>query len=329
MQRPESDSSPRKGTSLIPAYVFGGIGLLLLSYGLYQSTRRTIVLLSWPEAQATVISSSIESQGNQHRARIRVRFFAGSETIETEAEHDYEGKGYAWIAEAVALHAKGSQAFVRYNERHPETAMLDPRFGFRTFGVPLLSLAAGLVFAGVGRLALRSAKLTVASLTAESEGERQRAARSEYFGVGVFVLVIGVAFVVGALAMLPSRLEARRWPVVESKFDHGDVTSSSSTGSKRSRTVYAPRLYVRYVYERKEYMSTIPLRKSSGRRESMGKLVAAIPKGEIYRIRINPEHPHRIEREDAWPLLLPGVFLFAGLVVAGVAILVIRSAPRP
>ena len=45
MQRPESDSSPRKGTSLIPAYVFGGIGLLLLSYGLYQSTRRTIVLV--------------------------------------------------------------------------------------------------------------------------------------------------------------------------------------------------------------------------------------------------------------------------------------------
>jgi hypothetical protein len=156
---------------------------------------------------------------------------------------------------------------------------------------------------------------------------RRRAARLEYLGVGGFVLAIGVAFLVAALAMLPSRLEARRWPVVEARFDHGDVVSESVKVGKRGGTVYVPRAFLTYVYERKEYMSTLELRKSSSSREKMEGFVASIPKGEIHRIRVDPGHPHRVEREDAWPLLLPGVFFLAGLVVAGGAILVIRSAP--
>lgn len=327
LRRPESVPNLPKGTSLIPAYVFGGIGLLLFSYGLYQATRRTVVLLTWPEARAVVTSSTIEKTGQKFRARIRVRFLSGSETIETEVEHDYQGKAYAWIAEAVARHSTGSDATVRYDRRRPETALLDPRFGLRTFGVPLLSAFAGLVFGGVGLLALRTARQHRSSLTDGPEDARRRAARLEFLGVGGFVLAIGAACVVAALAMLPSRLEARRWPVVEARFDHGDVVSASVKAGKRGGTVYVPRIFLTYVYDRKEYVSTIELRRSSSSREKMERLVASIPKGEIHRVRVDPGHPHRVEREDAWPLLLPGVFLLVGLVVAGGAILVIRSAP--
>ena len=310
--------------------MFGGIGLLLFSFGLVQSTRRAVVLLTWPEAHAVVTASSIEKSGQNHRARLQVRFLANSETIETEVEHDFEGKAYAWIAEAAARHPKGSETVVRYDPRHPETAQLDPRFGLRTFGVSLLSAFAGLVFGGVGLLAFRSAKQHASSLMADSVHGRQQAARLEFLGVGGFVLVIGVACVVAALAILPSRLEARRWPVVEARFDHGDVVSGHVKAGKRGGTVYVPRLYLTYAVDRKEYVSTIRLRTSSGSREKMEKLVATLPKGQIYRIRVDPEHPHRVEPEDAWPLLLPGVFLFAGLVVTGASVLVIRSAPgRP
>lgn len=310
--------------------MFGGIGLFLLSFGLVQATRRAVVLLTWPEARAVVTASQVEKAGQKHRARIRVRFLAKSETIETEAGHDYEGKAYAWIAEAVARHPRGSETVVRYDRSHPETARLDPRFDLRTFGVPLLSAFAGLVFGGVGLLAFRSAKQHASSLMADSEHDRQRAARLEFLGVGGFVLAIGVACVVAALAVLPSRLEARRWPVVEAMFDHGDIVSEDVQVGKRGGTVYVPRLYLTYVVDREEYVSTIRLRTSSGNREKIEKLVATIPKGQIYRIRVDPGHPHRVEPEDAWPLLLPGILLFAGLVVTGASILVIRSAPgRP
>ncbi|MBK9091098.1 MAG: DUF3592 domain-containing protein [Holophagales bacterium] len=310
--------------------MFGGIGLLLFSYGLVHSTRRAVVLLTWPEARTVVTASQVEKAGQKHRARLEVRFLANSETIETESGHDYEGKAYAWIAEAVARHPRGSETVVRYDRSHPETALLDRRFDLRTFGVPLLSAFAGLVFGGVGLLAFRSANLHASSLMADSEHGRQRAARLEFLGVGGFVLAIGVACVVAALAVLPSRLEARRWPVVEARFDHGDVVSENVQVGKRGGTVYVPRLFLTYVVDRKEYVSTIRLRTSSGHREKTERLVAKIPKGQIYRIRVDPGRPHRVEAEDAWPLLLPGVLFFAGLVVAGASILVIRSTPvRP
>lgn len=327
LRRVEPDPSVQKRTALIPAYVFGGVGVLLLSYGLYQSTRRTVVLLTWPEARAEVVESSIEKRGEKHRARIRVRFLAMSETIEAEVEHDLEGQAYSRIAEGVARHAKGSRTVVRYDRRHPETALLEPGFHLRTFGIPLLSVTLGLLFGGVGLLAHRSATQRRSSLTAPSEDARQRAARLEFLGVGGFVLAIGVACVVAALAMLPSRLESRHWPVVDARFDHGDVVSADVSVGKRRGTVYVPRLFLTYAFEGKEYTSTISPRTSSSRRETMVQLVAGIPKGEIHRIRVNPGHPHRVEREDAWTLLLPGVFLIAGLVVAGGALLVIRSAP--
>lgn len=296
-----------------------------LLFGFFLIADRAVVVLSWPEAEAVVTDSRIETRGSQHAARIRVRFESPEGPVETEPLHDYRSGTYAWIAETLERFPTGGEAAIRYDPDDPQRARLEAGLNLGTFGLGLLLASAGVVFGGVGALAFRSARLSREAAGAASREAAARAERSEVRTVAFFVLTIGVVMALSGAALLPSAILVRSWPMVTARVERGDVYSrtSSGTGKAGSVTYYVARLYVAYEHEGRAYVATIDAGSSRERRQAE-RLVASIPRGDPRSIRVNPQRPHRIKPLGSWPLVLPMAFLVSGLMVSAVALWLLR-----
>src|ERR1043166_3848728 len=90
-----------RGTSRWPGFVFTGLGLTMFAIGLGLCVDRVVVLYAWPEIEARVVESRIETVGSQHSAIVRVEFDYRGRKIETLPASDYRSDRYGWIAEAV------------------------------------------------------------------------------------------------------------------------------------------------------------------------------------------------------------------------------------
>jgi hypothetical protein len=131
---------------------------------------------------------------------------------------------------------------------------------------------------------------------------------------------------VGGAAVLPAALETRTWPVVAARVERGDVYSRTSSGSgkhSRSVTSHVARLYLAYEHEGRSFVSTLDAGSSQDRQKTET-LLAAIPKGELRSVRVNPRRPHRIQSLGAWPLVLPAVFIVAGSSISAIALGLLR-----
>ncbi|MBL9189893.1 MAG: DUF3592 domain-containing protein [Opitutaceae bacterium] len=316
------------GAARWPGLIFGGIGLIAFAAGLGLCVDRLVIFVSWPEAEARVIESRIEPIGSQHRAIIRVEFELRGARIEAEPASDYRSSRHGWIAEAVERHPVGGPAQVRHHWDDPRRTRLDVGLNFTTFGLPLLLVGLGLVFSGVGALASHSARIEAAGRSAHSRADAVQLARGQYLGVGIFVGVIGLAMTVAGAVLAGPAWAARQWPVVTARVERTEILTRSTSGGKHSpSTFYVGRLFVSYEAAGKTRPGVLTLRNSSTDRVKVERLLAGIPAGSPRDIRVDPADPHRIESVDSWPLLLPGVFLFAGVAVTGVAALVLRSRP--
>lgn len=317
----ENDTPARRppGTSLVPAIVFGAIGVPFAAWAFWLLAERLVIALRWPEARATVTDSKVETRGSQYAARIRVRFETPGGVVETEVAHDHRFGGHATIAEAVELYPKGSEAGVRYAPLDPRRARLEAGFNLETFGLPLVLVAAAASFGGIGLLAFQSARLQRAG------AERQGLALTARF-----VWAVGVAFLVCGFAMLPGALERRRWPRVTATVDRVDVYARSDTGpgKHRSRTTrYVVREHLAYQHAGRMYFSPLLAGSHRSRQDAL-RIANGVPRGAPREIRADPNHPHRIDRVDSWPLALPGIFFGTGLLVWWIARLLLRRYAR-
>lgn len=317
------------GASRWPGIIFGGIGLVGFAAGLGLTVERMVIFFAWPEIEARVIESRVEPIGSQHRAIIRVEFEFGAQKIESEPASDYRSSNFGWIAEVVDRYPVGGAAPVNHHWSDPTRTRLDVGFNFNTFGLPLLLVGAGLLFWGVGALATRSARLAGREASAGGGVEAARLARAQYLGVAAFVGVIGVASAGAGAALLRPALVKLQWPVITAQVERTDIVTRSTFADKHgSTTFYIGRLFVGYEVGGRAHRSVITLRKSSSDRAAIERLLAGISVGSPREVRIDPENPYQIAPVDSWPLMLPGVFLFVGVVLSGVAVLVLRSTPK-
>jgi hypothetical protein len=262
-------------------------------------------------------------------ALIRVEFDLPNRKVTTRPDSDYRSGKYGWIAETVDRFPVGGPAPVRYNPRDPQKTRLEVGLNFNTIGTPLLLIGGGLVFWGVGVLAARSARLERGEANARNRAEAARLARSQSRGVAAFVGVIGLASLGAGAVLLRPALAVREWPVVTARVERTDIFTRSTSRDRHgsATTFYVGRVYVAYVFGGKSYQTAYPLRNASSDRAKTVRVLAAIRPSDPRDVRVDPGNPYQAVPVDSWPLLLPGVFLFAGLVVTGVAVLVLRSAP--
>lgn len=318
-----------RGASRWAGLVFGGLGFVMFVWGLGMIADRLVVFHTWPEIEARVIESRIETKGSQHSALIRVEYDLPNRKITTRPDSDYRSGKYGWIAETVDRFPVGGTAPVRYNPRDPQKARLEVGVNFNTLGLPLLLVGIGLVFWGVGALATRSARLARGEANARNRAEAARLARNQYRGVAGFVGVIGLASLGAGMALLRPALAGREWPVVTARVERTDIFTRSTRAEKHSSTTfYVGRVFVAYEFGGKSYQTAYPLRNASSDRAKTERVLAAIRPGDPRDVRVDPGNPYQAVPVDYWPLVLPGVFLLAGLVVTGVAVLVLRSAPQ-
>ena len=317
-----------QGPSHWPGLVFGGLGIVMFAIGLGLSVARLVVLFTWTEVEARVIESRIVTSGSQHTAHIRVEFELPGRKIVTLPDSDYRSGKYGWIAETVDRYPVGGTAPVRHHPRDPQRTRLEVGYNFSTFGIPLLLIGVGLTFWGVGRLADRSARLERGESNARSREEAARLAGAQYLGVAGFVGVIGLISLGAGAVLLQPALATRLWPVVTARVERADIFTRSTFAEKHSSaTFHVGRVYLKYEFGGRAYKSAIILRDSSTDRAKIERLVAAILPGDPREVWVNPEDPYQIVTVGSWPLVLPCVFLFAGLVITGVAVLVLRSVP--
>lgn len=113
------------------------------------------------------------------------------------------------------------------------------------------------------------------------------------------------------------------------RVDRTDIFTRSSFSTKnRSTTFYVGRAYVEYEFSGRAHRSVITLRNSSSDRATVEQLLARIRVGDSRVVRVDPDDPYRILPVDAWPLVLPAVFLGTGAVMMSSAVLVWRPAPQ-
>lgn len=314
-----------------PGLVFGLLGLIGFAIGASLGLQRLVILGSWQEASARIVTSEVETMGSQYRARLVVEFEFEGRMVRSQPAHDYRGGKHGWIAEAVGRYPVGSSTVVRRNPRLPTQTRLEVGWNFATFGFPAILIAAGLAFGGVGALADRSARLEAREAGTGDRQEAQSLARAQYLGVAGFVGVLALAMLAaGAMLALPA-WERRQWPIVEASVERSDIyIRVSSGGGKRHTTIttHVGRLFVRYEFDGRTYESVAEAGKSSDRDEVVA-LLATIRAGTPWPVRVNPKNPHETTAVRAWPLLLPGIFMLVGLVVAGITVLLIRAMPRP
>lgn len=326
---PTSGRAGSQGGARWAGLVFGGLGFGMFVIGLGMGVDRLVVLHTWPEVEAQVIESRIVTSGSQHSAYIRVEFDLPGRKISTVPDSDYRSSNYGWIAEAVDRFPTGGKAPVRHHPRDPQKARLEVGYNFNTFGISLLLIGTGLMFWGVGVLAARSARLERAEANARNRAEADRLERGQYLGVAGFVGVIGLASLGVGVALLQPALATRQWPVVIARVEGTDIfTRSTRTDRHSLSTFYVGRVYVAYVFGGRSHRSAIILRNSSTNRAKTERLLASIKPGDPREVRVDSANPYQIVPVDSWPLVLPGVFLLVGLVVTGVAVLVLRSAPK-
>lgn len=331
------EASPRpepgrgaKGAGRWPGFVFGGIGIIMLAAGCGLVVQRLVILQTWPETEAIVVASQVETAGSQYIARIRVVIERPDGPVESEPASDYRSSRHGWIAATVERHPVGGTIVVRRHPRDPRRTRLDAGWNFNTFGLPLLLAGAGAVFAGVGALADRSERLQRQGDRARTREESRRIDRAQYLGVAAFIGLIGLAMSVAALALARPAWEQRGWPVIIAQVERSDIFQRSSGVTHKGRTpatFHVGRLYLAYEIAGRPYETALLLRGSSQDKAKIERRLAAIPPGTSWPIRVDPGDPHNTAAADAWPLVLPAVFLVVGLVLLGVTGLIVRSAP--
>jgi hypothetical protein len=327
---PSGDSRGSRRLARWPGLIFGGLGFAMFAGGAALLVERLVVLQTWKEADARVTVSQVEESGSQLVARILVEFDAGGRRVVTEPASDYRSSNYGWIARTVDRLPVGADVSVRYNPDDPTKARLEVGLNFNTIGTPLLLGGAGLVFWGVGALALRAARLEAAGGKSRDPAELRRLDRARYLGMAAFIGVIGFSFLFAAAVTLEPAIEKRRWPAVDARVERTDIFTRSSSYShkRRAETFYVGRVFLAYKHGGRSWNSAIDLPGSSTDRETIEEILAGFRPGDAYPVRLNPANPHELSDIDAWPLILPLVFGSAGLVLVGVALLLVRSAPR-
>lgn len=313
-----------------PGIVFGGIGFVMFAVGLGLLVDRLVIYYTWPEIEARVVESRVEPKGSQHSAIIRVQFEVGGRAITSEPASDFRSNNYGWVAEAVDRHPVGGTTTVRHHPREPQRTRLDVGFNFNTFGTALLLIPIGLLFKGVGFLADRHAQLERAESSAATEAEKASLKRGQYLGMAVFIGIIALVFLGPGIFLLRPALDERGWPTIAGTVEKTDIFTRTSNSRKHGPTTfYVGRVYVSYAFGERTYHSALDLSDSSTDRAKVERRLEGIKPGGLWNVRVNPADPYTIKSTDSWPLLLPGVFLFVGLVVGFVTWLIVRSAPRP
>ena len=186
-------SGPR--LSRAGAYPVAAIGLLLFGAGVQIFVSRTFALATWTRADAVVTASGVQPIGaNRYDAHIRVRFEAGGRTVETEVEHDYRRSHRGWVADAAQRHAPGTSVAVLYAPCDPRRARLAAG-GLTTFGISLLLIAFGSLFASVGWLALRDVDRAEEEVGTTEHGRGPAADRTRTVLTGGYLLASGLGTV--------------------------------------------------------------------------------------------------------------------------------------
>jgi hypothetical protein len=291
------------------AFLVVGIGLLagaVVAYDLTVRRPRT-----WPQADATVVSSRVVNpkNPNQYTAEIVFRVEEPSAVRDVTIIPSWSTSAYDMARAQVERYPAGARVRVHVNPRNPNDLRYDLDTSWLTLFLPGLLGVLGLVFTAVGLLAERFDRATAAR-----PAQAFQLASGVFLVVGTTVLAIGVFLLQGDIAML------RDWPEVSATVLKSRVVTSTSTGRRRSPSpLYDIEVTFRYAVGGIPYESTTRYGMASSRESSARARAEQYGPETTHMIRFRPGDPNII-RFDLDSLV--GVFLLpGGLLAMGVVFL--------
>ena len=145
-------------------WTFLVLGTLTMLFGVWWGFRRWNALVSWPTAQATVVSSEISQASGVEDPNeriyanvVRLRFGVDGHSYEVKVNDWGQTNSASYHQKIASRYAVGSRHVIRYRPGRPENIYVEAGYTFSYFKVAVFFLALGGLFAGIGALLLRVA----------------------------------------------------------------------------------------------------------------------------------------------------------------------------
>ncbi|HVT02010.1 MAG TPA: DUF3592 domain-containing protein [Thermoanaerobaculia bacterium] len=315
-----------RGTTRIPALVFGSIGLLILIWGVVLALQAFLVMQSWGRTDAEITRSAMVAVKDRYQADIAIRFYVDRREYDLPVSNRTMSGGYAWVQSRLDEFPVGARREVRFDRADPSRVRINVGPNFDTFGLPVILVVLGLLFSGIGLLAYRSAVWQEEASRKVDPRQATIAAKRVVLGASVFVLLIGLAFLAASVWMAMTSIRESHWPTIQAFVERSEIVRSSSS-SRSHGPLYVGRVHVRYMVGDRLFHVPIDTRFQTSRRRSIEKAIAEFPQGTWQQFRMNPGNASDL-RFTSSSILLPSVFALVGLVATGVAILLLRKSMR-
>ena len=156
--------SEKRGALRVIAAANFIFAILFLIFSLPFFWRQVQVLRNWPETDAQVLRSEVDSatpsgHENVYRAKLQVLYTVDGQPVTSELT-SFESTNYEATREQTEQFPVGSHRTIRYDPANPAQARLGAGWNRTYFALPLIILAMAAFFACVGAVLLAIAKAT-------------------------------------------------------------------------------------------------------------------------------------------------------------------------
>jgi hypothetical protein len=304
----------------IAGAVFLLVGLALLGGGgawYHYAVQRP---LTWPRAEATVLSSRVVNprNPNQHSPELTLRVQTGGATREVTVRRSWSSSSYDMVKGHVDQYPAGSTVEVAINPADETDVRYELGATLTSLIGPAVLGLMGLVCSGIGAWTLARSRRPPSAPAADNVRLTRRVALI-FVAIGAGLLGLGGWMASLDVAML------RSWQPVEAEaVAVRPISGRSSVGNRPSQPVYDVQVTFRYDVggTRFESQTTSGLATSSlGRRDELMKRFAP---GTRHQIHHRPADPNVIRFNLGWSFTTfaaSGGMMLMGLVFLGFGVL--------
>ena len=296
-------------------WLFPLVGVVLAVCGGWWAYASAYVPMTWPRADAEVVSSRVINPGgpSKHEPELVFRYDAAGQTRERTFKSSWSSGSYDIVQRFVAEYPAGRRLVVGVNPADPDDIAYDLQWAFNNLMGPLIVGGLGVLFVGIGLVVGRT------SSRHAPPADPFRHVAWVFRSIGV------VAFVVGGL-MCGSQAAVRRdWGSVTATVMSTDAVSSSvglSSGRQQRGQLLDSRIAFRYVVDGKTYENVTTYGVASSDVGALRARLEAFAPGTSHTIRYRPGDPNiiRFSLDSWWATFGLGVGLMGmGLLFAGFA----------
>ncbi len=315
----------RSGRTKITETIFLVIGLALLGGGgawYYFDVERP---LSWPTADAVVVSSRVVNprNPNQHKPELVLRVLTAGAGRQVTITGTWSSSSYDMVKRHVDRFPAGTRIEVAVNPNNDADVRYELGPTLITLIGPGILGIMGFIFAGIGLWAFRHARPSTGAATPALR-QPVRLASAIFGGTGALIVALGIWLVSRDLAMLQS------WETIDAEsIAVRTVNPRAGIRSRPSSLMYD--VQVTFHYEvagsRFESQTTSGLATSSIQRRDQ--LMQQFAPGTRHRIRYRPGDPNVIRYNLDYSFrtfMLSGGMVLMGLIFIGAAALLAGTA---